>query len=237
MPKIYVAGDKLLATELTEIVKVAGLFASDGGSGDAYAISVTPAPSGYVTGDVYTFKAAVANTGPATLNVNSLGAKTIKKNVNEDLSDNDIKAGQLCIVQYDGTNFQLISAQQPRPLYKTGQTSKASGSGTGTLTIPHGLGVTPKLVKITAVGLNTTNPANNISVGTGTSTSDESCVTFRSSGAPFLNNAAIIEHQGSDGTTRVVAILSALDVTNITLDFTTFANQAQSLLIQWEAYA
>jgi len=42
-----------------------------------------------------------------TLNVNSLGAKTIKKNVSVNLSDGDIALGAVVTVVYDGTNFQL----------------------------------------------------------------------------------------------------------------------------------
>lgn len=85
------------------------IYAADAGSTDAYAIALTPAPSVYTTGMVVHFKANTANTGVCTLNVNSLGAVTIKKQYNIDLADADIKAGQLCSVIYDGTNFQLLS--------------------------------------------------------------------------------------------------------------------------------
>lgn len=85
------------------------IYASDGGSSDSYAITLNPAPSAYVTGMVVNFKANTVNTGSCTINVNSLGAKTIKKNYDVDLSDGDIKAGQLVNLIYDGTNFQMIS--------------------------------------------------------------------------------------------------------------------------------
>jgi hypothetical protein len=85
-------------------------YADSGGSGDAYTLSVTPAPTAYVAGQVFRFKANFANTAAATLNVNSLGAKTIKKlNGATDLAANDIQNGQLVEVQYDGTNFQMLS--------------------------------------------------------------------------------------------------------------------------------
>lgn len=79
---------------------------------DTYACSLSPAIVGYVTGGIYHFKADVANTGAATLNLNGLGAKTIKKvagGVTTDLADNDIRAGQLVAVIYDGTNLQMLS--------------------------------------------------------------------------------------------------------------------------------
>ena len=55
-------------------------------------------------------------TGAATLNVNSLGAKTIVKGVNTTLLDGDIAASMFCTVIYDGTNFVL---QNPTNLTAT----------------------------------------------------------------------------------------------------------------------
>ena len=84
-------------------------YAIDTGSADAYAIALSPALAAHVTGMPISFKAANANTGAATLNVDGLGAVAIKKNVNKDLSAGDIAAGQIIIVVYDGTYFQMIS--------------------------------------------------------------------------------------------------------------------------------
>lgn len=87
--------------------------ALDSGANDAYAITLTPALASYITGQVLWFKANTANTGAATLNVDGLGAKAIKKvagGVTTVLADNDIRAGQYVCVVYDGTNFQMLSA-------------------------------------------------------------------------------------------------------------------------------
>lgn len=84
-------------------------YAADAEASDTYAITLSPAPSAYATGQFFMFKANTANTGAATLNVNSLGAVTIKKAQNEDLETGDIKADQLVCVGYDGTNFQMMS--------------------------------------------------------------------------------------------------------------------------------
>lgn len=83
-------------------------YAADAGSTDTYAITINGI-SAYATGQVFKFKANTVNTGAATLNVNSLGAKTIVKNYNATLADGDIKANQLVEVIYDGTNMQLLS--------------------------------------------------------------------------------------------------------------------------------
>ena len=108
-----------LVADQTGRIKNEQWYAADGGANDSYAVTLTPAPSAYTAGMIVNFKANTANTGSATINVNSLGAKTIKKNYNSDLADNDIKAGQLVSVIYDGTNFQLLSP-----------VSNASASGT-----------------------------------------------------------------------------------------------------------
>jgi hypothetical protein len=95
-------------TSLAEI----NLSCTDAGANDTYTCSLSPAITAYATGAHYRFKAATANTGAATLNLNSLGAKTIKKaagGVTTDLSDNDIRAGQWVDLVYDGTNMQMQS--------------------------------------------------------------------------------------------------------------------------------
>jgi hypothetical protein len=87
-------------------------YCADAGANDTYACSFSPALTAYATGVCYTFKANTANTGAATVNFNSVGAKTIKKaagGVTTDLADNDIRAAQVVSVCYDGTNMQMQS--------------------------------------------------------------------------------------------------------------------------------
>lgn len=77
---------------------------------NAYAVTIGIPNLVYAAGMMINFKAATANTAsPVTLNVNGLGAKTIKKNVSTNLEVAEIKAGQIVSVLYDGTNFQVIS--------------------------------------------------------------------------------------------------------------------------------
>ena len=87
-------------------------YAADAGSSDTYAATLSPAPSAYVTGAHYRFKANTDNTGAATINFNSLGAITIVKaagGITTALADNDIRAGQWVDLVYDGTNMQMQS--------------------------------------------------------------------------------------------------------------------------------
>lgn len=85
------------------------VYAADAEANDTYVITLTPAPTAYATGQVFHFKANTANTGAATLNVNALGAKTIKKHKDQDLETGDIESGQIVTVTYDGTNLQMQS--------------------------------------------------------------------------------------------------------------------------------
>ena len=85
-------------------------YAQDIGSGNSYAVTLSPAPTSYVIGMVVNFIAASSNlTGGCTLNVNGLGAKSIKKQLNVDPVANDILSGMGVTVMYDGTNFQMLS--------------------------------------------------------------------------------------------------------------------------------
>lgn len=85
-------------------------YAADTGVADALVVAISGI-SAYVAGLVVRVKAANANaTTTPTLNVNSLGAKTIKKQDGTTaLAANDIKSGQLLTLIYDGTNLQMQS--------------------------------------------------------------------------------------------------------------------------------
>jgi len=76
---------------------------------DTYVVTLSPVPAAYVAGMRIKMKVDVANTGACTINVNSLGAKSIYKNVTKPLLAGDILADQIIELVYDGTNFQLLS--------------------------------------------------------------------------------------------------------------------------------
>lgn len=95
---------------------------------DSYAVTLSPAPASYQTWMTFRFLADVANTWAATLNVNSLGAKTIKKMHDQDLATWDIEAGQIVVVTYDGTNFQMDSQVATIPTVSiTSETEDVTG--------------------------------------------------------------------------------------------------------------
>ena len=72
-------------------------------------LTYATAPGAYVRGDVFTFFSGFTTTGPMTLNVNGLGPKLVRRG-SVDLLPNAIVAGQLVVVAYDGTDFQVSGA-------------------------------------------------------------------------------------------------------------------------------
>lgn len=114
-----------------------------GGAADAITLTFDTqlAPSAYAARQRFSFIAANDNTGSATLNVNGLGAKTIKKNSagsKVNLSLGDISSGLPYDVTYDGTDFVLmggigeISGLHNLLNYGDGSDGAISWSGTTT---------------------------------------------------------------------------------------------------------
>jgi hypothetical protein len=102
------AGWARVTTQLT--------YGVGGGVPDAYTVTLAPASPGvnqaYRTGATYAFGASNANTGPSTLSVDGFATKAITKYGATALVANDIRLGQMCVVVYDGTRFQLLNPGQ-----------------------------------------------------------------------------------------------------------------------------
>lgn len=89
------------------------VYASASGT-NSITMSCAIAPAAYAAGQRFVFKAANTNTGSATLNVNSLGAKTLKKkdvanSAISTLDAGDIIQGGIYTAFYDGTDMVLES--------------------------------------------------------------------------------------------------------------------------------
>jgi len=84
-----------------------------GGTGDAITLALPIAPASYTAGLGMRFKAGAGNTGPVTVNVNSLGTKNIYKITNGtigDLEADDIVSGGEYEIIYDGAQFQIAGS-------------------------------------------------------------------------------------------------------------------------------
>jgi hypothetical protein len=89
------------------------VYCAPTGATDDYTCSLTPAPSSYSAGMVVHLRANTGNTGAATLNVDGLGAKPIRRVDGAPLSDGSIVAGGHYLLLYDGTSFQLGGSEPP----------------------------------------------------------------------------------------------------------------------------
>jgi hypothetical protein len=83
------------------------------GVANAYTITLSPvspnAIQAYRTGVCYAFVANLANTGATTVDVDTRGVKAITKFGTVPLVAGDMVTGQMCVVVYDGTRFQLLN--------------------------------------------------------------------------------------------------------------------------------
>lgn len=106
-------------------------------AGTANAITATAAVSmsAYATGQRFSFIVGTTNTGATTININSIGAKTIKTNSTQDLGGGNLLAGVVAEIYYDGTNFQLLSRSFVEPTFSAYRSGSTQTVATGTSTI------------------------------------------------------------------------------------------------------
>jgi len=97
----FTTGAQVQNSSLTFLSSVAGTNTIVG--------TLTPAITAYQAGQMFSFISAGANTGAVTLNVNGVGAKAVTKLGSTALAAGDITANAIIIVQYDGTEFQLVA--------------------------------------------------------------------------------------------------------------------------------
>ena len=90
-----------LQSSVTQLLTVTGT--------DTYAGTASPTYTAYVAGDLFNFVVPNTNTGAATLNIDTLGAKAITRTGAVALVAGDLIATQIAQVVYDGTRFQLLN--------------------------------------------------------------------------------------------------------------------------------
>jgi hypothetical protein len=220
-------------------------YAADAAGSDTYAITLSPAPAAYVNGMIVNFKAQTANTGAATLNVNTLGAVDITKLHDQALETGDIEANQIVTVIYNSSTakFQMVSQVAIAPItFKNGVTTRDGTAASGDQTIAHGLSKTPKYVRISARF--SKESASNAVLSDGTYNGTTQCavwmVAVGSSVATAMGNTAtqIIYLQSSGATTDRQEATIAVDGTNLTLSWTKAGNGLNAnIQLLWEAYA
>ena len=234
-----------------------GLYWIDSGSTNTIVVTPSPTVGSYTAGLTLEIKVAVTNTGAVTINANGLGAQALKKgNGTTALVAGDLVAGQIIKVEYDGTNFQLLTPSAlalnsngsaasltnvPNGVtYKSGTTTKNATDASQTQNIPHGLGGVPKYVKITAmlndVNTNGTGPSFLLSTTVYNGTTQSSMSLLKGSSiASSISTSFILNGSttgASDNNTGVVTF----DATNIIITWTKNGSPASlTYTLLWEA--
>ncbi len=80
-----------------------------GPSSNTVEVDLDPSPEEYSAGMIVHFKTGANITGPATINLNSLGAKPLVKEGGVPMVGGELITGQIGSAIYDGSSFQLVS--------------------------------------------------------------------------------------------------------------------------------
>jgi microcystin-dependent protein len=99
-----------------------------GGTANAITLSYLQNPAAYVQGEKFAFKATTSNTAAITVQIGTLSATNLYKQGLTGpipMIGGEITAGQLVEIEFDGTQFQLLSP--------------VSGSGDQTVFLPSGM--------------------------------------------------------------------------------------------------
>jgi hypothetical protein len=222
-----------------EIQNSSFVYAASSAGSDTYAITLSPSPASYAVGQVFYFLADVANTGAATLNVNALGAITIKKNRDRDLETGDIEANQVVGVIYDGTNFQMFTQLASYTLYASGVATRAIDAASGNQVIAHGLGLAPREVRICAEYKDSGNLSISFSNGFWNSSGQRATWIMvhgtMTNSAGDTESAQAVNILAGTGSRRQVGVIT-VDATNITIAWTLSGSTATGdIRFTWEA--
>ena len=78
------------------------------GSANAYVLAIDAQFVAYTAGDTFKFKTNFGNTGSCTLNVNTVGAKTLKDLEGNTFGSGAIPSGSMVVCVYNGTDLIVI---------------------------------------------------------------------------------------------------------------------------------
>jgi len=90
--------------------------------------TLSPGLTAYTAGQMFYFVAGGANTGAVTLNIDGLGSRNMTRHGSVALVAGDILSGEVSVVVYDGTRFQLLNPASYTNLNVSGVLSLAAGT-------------------------------------------------------------------------------------------------------------
>ncbi len=210
------------------LVSAALPYAQDSGTGSVYAISPVPCILSYTPGQIYVAKITATNTvvSPA-ISISSLVAKKIINIDRTSVLVGQIPSSSLSLFGYDGSS-SVMQLLNPFGIttYKNGATT---ADGSSTQTIAHGLGKTPKYVRLNS------QSADGWSQGNYNGTTN-SCV-FKLTGNNQGSTSSYAINVGGSGNQGVFSTgVITFDATNITITWTQTSGGGTGNL-NWEVYA
>jgi hypothetical protein len=156
--------------------------------------SMTPVLTAYAAGNQFSFVVANTNTTAVTINIDGVGSKSITRTGSTALVAGDLIAGQVALIEYDGTRFQLINANSFTNLLVSGTltyggvtlTNAVTGTGkmvldtspaiaTPTITNPTVTNYVESVVAIGTVSSSSTLSLTSGTVQTATLTASTAC--------------------------------------------------------------
>lgn len=207
--KITGLGAGTLATDAATISQVQGstvkLITSIAGT-NTITGSMTPALTAYATGQMFYFTAAGANTGAVTLNIDSLGAKAVTRDGSTALISGDIQSGEVCVVVYDGTRFQLVNASNSFGALSATTLAVSSTStftGTATFNGAANLNNTVNLSTLTASTALALDASKNVVSVTNTGSGSNVLATSPTLVTPNLGTPSAIVLTNASGTASI----------------------------------
>jgi len=195
-----------LAQVQTSAVKLIGSISG----ADTITGALTPALTAYAAGQMFYFVAAGANTGAVTLNINSLGAKAVTRDGSTALAAGDINSGEIVVVVYDGTRFQMVNAAN----------SFGNTTINGTLTVT-GTTTLSGLTASTALAL---DASKNVVSVTNTGSGNNVLATSPTLTTPNLGTPSAVTLSNGTGLPLTTGVTGTLGVANGGTGQTTYTN-------------
>jgi hypothetical protein len=122
--------------------------------------SVTPALTAYAAGNLFSFVVANTNTTAVTINIDGVGSKSITRTGSTALVAGDMVAGQVALIEYDGTRFQLLNGNSFTNLNVSGNETIGGTLTYGGVTLTAAVTGTGKMVLDTSPTVNNPTVTN-----------------------------------------------------------------------------
>lgn len=211
------------------------------GTASALTATYASALTTYASGTHLNFLVPVTNATGVTLNVNSIGPRSLVKNISSVLASGDIVRGQVVGAVYDGTNFQVTTPLAGSiAAIASGSASKDLSGASAAQTIAHGLGTVPKTVRICGMLANSTTSSTAYAAYTATGGSTatyQACDFTTTAGA---SGSGFVLYGGASGVTNgyFQTGVVTVDATNITITWTkSGASPTGNATLVWDAMA